>query len=141
MKRPEEVKVEFTIQWVEKAEIDLNTAEYLCRSGARYVSAAAFHAQQAAEKYLKAFLVWHQIEFKKTHDIAALLSLASGVGPDLPVVLKDAESLTPYGVEYRYPGDYPQVNVALAQQAFSIATRVRDEIRVRLPLIVLSEDT
>ncbi len=54
MKRSEEVKVEFTIQWVEKAEIDLNTAEYLCRSGVRYVSAAAFHAQQAAEKYLKA---------------------------------------------------------------------------------------
>ncbi len=86
MKRPEEVKVEFTIQWVKKAEIDLNTAEYLCGSDTKYVSAAAFHAQQAAEKYLKAFLIWHQIEFKKIHDIAALLRLASSVAPDLPVL-------------------------------------------------------
>ncbi len=140
MKRPEEVKVEFTIQWVKKAEIDLNTAEYLCGSGTKYVSAAAFHAQQAAEKYLKAFLIWHQIEFKKIHDIAALLRLASSVAPDLPVVLRDAESLTPYGVEYRYPGDYPQVNMALAQQALGIATRVRDEIRARLSHIVLSKE-
>ena len=141
MKRPEEVRVEFTIQWVEKAETDLNTAEYLCRSGGNYAYAAAFHAQQAAEKGLKAFLVWHQIEFKKIHDIAALLGLASSAEPDLRNVLRDAESLTPYGVEYRYPGDYPQVTIDLAEHALSIAARVRDEIRERLPWNTLSKET
>ena len=35
-----------------------------------------------AEKYLKALLVWHQIEFKKIHDIAVLLRLASKANPE-----------------------------------------------------------
>src|ERR1700686_3354518 len=99
MKRPEEVKVEFVRQWVSKAESDLSAAEYLSRSGGSHVYAAAFHAQQAAEKYLKAFLVWHQIEFKKIHDISALLRLASKADQDIAGLLKDAEILTPYGVE------------------------------------------
>lgn len=95
--------------------------------------AAAFHAQQAAEKYLKALLVWHQIEFKKIHDIAALLRLASRANPDIADLLKDAENLTPYGVEYRYPGDYPHVTVDHVQEALRIASQVRTEIRDRLP--------
>ncbi len=133
MKRPEEVKVEFVRQWVNKAESDFNTAEHLSKSGESYVYAAAFHAQQAAEKYLKALLVWHQIEFKKIHDIAALLRLASKANPDIADLLKDAENLTPYGVKYRYPGDYPHVTVDHVQEALRIASQVRTEIRDRLP--------
>lgn len=68
MKPPEVVKDEFTREWVRKAEIDFKTADHLCRSSAEFAGGAAFHSQQAAEKYLKAFLVWHQIEFQKTHD-------------------------------------------------------------------------
>ena len=56
MKPPEEVKVEFVRQWVKKAEGDFNTAEHLSKSGESYVYAAAFHAQQAAEKATKACL-------------------------------------------------------------------------------------
>ena len=140
MKRPEEVIAEFTVQWVEKAEADFNTADYLCAAGSSHAHAVAFHAQQAAEKYLKAYLVWRQIEFTKTHDLAALLRLASTVDAQLPVVLKEAESLTPYGVEYRYPGDYPEVTAELAKEALGIATQVRDEIRNRLPRTVLPKE-
>ncbi|MGD0489453.1 MAG: HEPN domain-containing protein [Syntrophorhabdales bacterium] len=82
---------------------------------------------------MKACLVWHQIEFKKIHDIAALLKLASRAEPDLPEVLKKAELLTPYGVEYRYPGDYPQITIDIAKEVLGIAASVRDEVRKRLP--------
>jgi HEPN domain-containing protein len=140
MKRPEEVIVEFTIQWVEKAEADFNTADYLCTAGSSYAHAAAFHAQQAAEKYLKAYLVSCQVEFKKTHDLAALLKLASTVDEELSVILTEAEALTPYGVEYRYPGDYPQVTPDIAKEALRIASQVRDEIRNRLPRAVLMKE-
>jgi HEPN domain-containing protein len=57
MKPPEAVKEEFTREWVRKAEIDFKTADHLFQSGPDFAEGAAFHSQQAAEKYLKAFLV------------------------------------------------------------------------------------
>jgi len=134
MKRPEEVKLEFTREWVRKAEGDFNAATHLFEGGENYLFQTAFHAQQSAEKYLKALLVWHQIEFPKTHDIGKLIGRASDVDEDLATALTEAETLTPYGVDYRYPGDYPEVTTDDAARAVALAGRVREEIRNRLPL-------
>jgi HEPN domain-containing protein len=133
MKLPEVVKEEFTREWARKAEIDFKTADHLCQSGPDFAGGAAFHSQQAAEKYLKALLVWHQIEFQKTHDIEALLKLVGKVDDKLPEILRDAAILTPYGVDYRYPGEYPEVTRTDAERAFQLAERVRAEVRSRLP--------
>jgi len=133
MKPPEEIKGEFTRDWVRKAEIDFRTAEHLCQSGPDFMEGATFHSQQAAEKYLKAFLVWHQVEFPKTHDIESLLRLAGKVDNKMPEVLRDAVTLNSYGVDYRYPGDYPDVTESDAEKALRLAELVRAEIRNRLP--------
>jgi HEPN domain-containing protein len=87
MKPPEAVKEEFTREWIRKAESDFKTAEHLLQGGPDFAEGTAFHSQQAAEKYLKAFLVWHQIEFQKTHDIEALLRLAGKVDDKIPEIL------------------------------------------------------
>jgi len=137
MKQPEEIKREFTKQWVDKADSDYNTSNHLLSSGEVYLEAVTFHAQQAAEKYLKALLVWHQIEFPKTHDLSLLISLVSGSNPELAECLSDVQLLTPYGVEYRYPGDYPDVTQQEAHNAFEIAGQVREEILKRLPKDIL----
>lgn len=137
MKPPEVVKEEFTREWVRKAESDFKTADHLCQSGPDFAGGAAFHSQQAAEKYLKAFLVWHQIEFPKTHDIEALLKLAGEADEKIPEILSEAIILTPYGVDYRYPGEYPEVSGSDAERAFRLADRVRTEIRNRLPHHIL----
>ncbi len=133
MKPPEVIKEEFTREWVRKAEIDFKTAGHLCHDGPDFAEGTAFHSQQAAEKYLKAFLVWHQIEFQKTHDIEALLRLAEKVDDKLPEILREAVILTPYGVDYRYPGEYPEVTIADAKRALRLADCVRAEVRGRLP--------
>lgn len=133
MKPPEAVKEEFTREWIRKAESDFKTAEHLLQGGPDFAEGTAFHSQQAAEKYLKAFLVWHQIEFQKTHDIKALLSLAAKADENIPEILRDAASLTPYGVDYRYPGDYPEVTRSDAERALQLADLVRTEVRNRLP--------
>jgi HEPN domain-containing protein len=104
MKPPEVIKAEFTREWVRKAEIDFKTADHLFQSGPDFAEGAAFHSQQAAEKYLKAFLVWHQIEFPKTHDIEALLKLAGRTDDKIPEILGEAAMLTPYGVEGKNEG-------------------------------------
>ena len=79
MKQPEEVKREFTAQWLIKAEGDYSTAEHLLSSSESHLEAIAFHCQQTVEKYIKALLVWHQIEFTKTHDI--IYAIKAGCKP------------------------------------------------------------
>jgi HEPN domain-containing protein len=133
MKPPEVIKTEFTREWIRKAEIDFKTAGHLFQGGPDFAEGTAFHSQQAGEKYLKAFLVWHQIEFRKTHDIEALLRLAGKVDDKLPEILREAVILTPYGVDYRYPGEYPEVTIADAKRALRLADCVRAEVRSRLP--------
>ena len=133
MKPPEVIKTEFTREWIRKAESDFKTAAHLLKSSPDLAEGVAFHSQQAAEKYLKAFLVWHQIEFPKTHDIEALLKLAGKVDDKIPEILGDTVILTPYGVDYRYPGEYPEVTIADAKRALRLADCVRAEVRGRLP--------
>jgi HEPN domain-containing protein len=76
----------------------------------------AYHAQQAAEKALKAVLVFLQVEFPKTYDLDGLRNLIpSGweVKPDHPAL----KGLTDWVFKGRYPGDWPEPTVADAQGA------------------------
>jgi len=41
-----------------------------------------FHAQQAIEKALKAWLAWLDVEYPRTHDLSLLLSLLRERGAD-----------------------------------------------------------
>ena len=66
---------------------------------------ACFHAQQCAEKYLKARLVEAGIGFSKTHNLLALLGLSLPVEPNWTVLQPRLNALTVYAVDYRYPGN------------------------------------
>ena len=63
-----------------------------------------FDAQQAAEKAIKAVLVFRQLEFRKTHDLRELLTLLNSGGDPIPEELWEAVDLSDYAVETRYPG-------------------------------------
>jgi len=56
MRPPEQVKRELIQQWLTKAEEDFSVVEYLLSEDTAYLSAIGFHAQQAAEKFLKSLL-------------------------------------------------------------------------------------
>jgi HEPN domain-containing protein len=63
-------------EWIDKAEADLATARReLVASDFPNYDAVCFHAQQCVEKYIKAFLVYKDIDFPRTHDIEHLVSL------------------------------------------------------------------
>ncbi len=134
MRPPEEGKRELVRQWLEKTEDDWRLSHQLASDSGPYAEATAFHAQQAAEKYLKAFLTWHQIEFPKTHDIKRLIKLVNEHDHGLAQELSDAAALTAYAVDYRYPGEYPPVATDEAGRAVTVADHVRDQIRQRLPV-------
>ena len=88
MKSPEQVKREPYEKWMRRADEDLAVAEQLLSDGVPYFGSIGFHAQQAAEKVLKAFPVWHQIEFPKTHDLSQLLQLVALREKSLSVALQ-----------------------------------------------------
>ena len=97
----------------------------------KIIFVTAFHAQQAAEKFLKAFLVRHQIPFPKTHDIGFLLELAARADPSLQEELASAAMLTPFGVAFRYPGETVADREA-TRSALQEAHRVKAAVQRRL---------
>ena len=54
-------------QWIDKADNDLSIAEYLYAKE-EFREAVGFHAQQAAEKYLKAYIVTHELKFQNSRN-------------------------------------------------------------------------
>jgi len=62
-----------------------------------------FHCQQAAEKYLKWFLVYHDIDPPKIHDLAELKKLCEIIHPQFSVLSEKCSILTGYAVQSRYP--------------------------------------
>jgi HEPN domain-containing protein len=132
MKLPDDPLLSLVRQWTAKAEIDYQTAERLLRDEDPIRESVAFHCQQAAEKYLKAFLVLRQIEFPKTHSIAQPLDLVASVDVVLAESLTDTVALTPFGVQIRYPGDFPELFRGQERTLFDLANRTREAISIEL---------
>ena len=83
-----------------------------------------FDAQQAAEKAIKAVLVYRQLEFRKTHDLRGLLTLLDSAGCSVPEEIRKADELTDYAVEARYPGLSEPVSVGEYRHAVVLAGAV-----------------
>ena len=70
-------KIDIVKQWMEKADHDLGTAQVTYLYLPKYHDTIAFHCQQAAEKYLKGFLLFLDISFSRQHSLNYLLGLLS----------------------------------------------------------------
>ena len=84
-----------------------------------------FHAQQAAEKAIKAVLIARGLDFPRSHNLASLLHLAHVGGLQVPADVQRADTLTAFAVTMRYPGppDDP-IEPDERAQAVAIATAV-----------------
>lgn len=133
MKPLDEVRLRILAEWLRKANADIELAEHLLSEDAIFPNAMAYHCQQAAEKYLKAFLTCHQVAFPKTHDIGQLLDLVEAIDNRLASSLRDVIVLSPYGIELRYPGDHPDVTSDEAREAVRSARKVRESVMKCLP--------
>ena len=132
MKPPEQVRLELVRQWLGKAEEDFAVAQHLVAGQVPFYGAVGFHAQQAAEKFMKTLLVRFQVEFPKTHDLDQLIDLVAGIDNDLAGSLRKAASLTQYAVEVRYPSESPQLTADEAKNAVQLAAHVRETVLTRL---------
>jgi HEPN domain-containing protein len=67
-----------------------------------------FHAQQAAEKLLKAVLTSRNVDYPRTHNLGVLVELLASNGIELPAELADIDRLTPFGTVFRYDEVSPE---------------------------------
>ena len=115
-----------------KAENDLKTVRASLASPDPPWDTICFHAQQAAEKHLKAYLVFQGQLPPRTHDLGQLLRLARDLDPTLAPLALDCDSLTDYAVEARYP-DIVEPDEATARSALTAAEHICLAIQQRLP--------
>jgi len=108
-------------RWMDNARADLSLARIPLPEGVQYEQ-LCFHAQQAAEKSLKAVLLECHIDAPFTHNLQVLLNLLSGCHLLLPDELRDVVDLTPYAVSTRYPGETEPVTESDYQDAVRLAT-------------------
>ncbi|MBI5242296.1 MAG: HEPN domain-containing protein [Elusimicrobia bacterium] len=123
-----------TLEWVSKAEGDYAVVEHECRIRKnRNNDAICFHAQQCAEKYLKARLSEAGIGFPKIHDLTILLNMARKLEPLWEAHRRDLAFLTDFAVKFRYPGESADKKTALRARTMcgSFIKTVRASMNLR----------
>ena len=119
--------------WLRKAEHDLLNIENNLAAKDIPWDTVCFHAQQAAEKVLKAFLVYHGRDLSKTHDLVSLLAQCVVCDAGLAALESDCRKLTSYGVAARYPDDLFEPDETDGRDVVAAAHRVRTNILMLLP--------
>ncbi|MEM5830461.1 MAG: HEPN domain-containing protein [Candidatus Aenigmatarchaeota archaeon] len=119
-----------TKKWIEKAIKDINTAKLLYEN--ENYENSIFFSQQAVEKFLKAFLVFHNKPFPKTHNIAKLIELCKEIDLEFDKLYEfEADKLYPIGIDVRYPIDII-VSEEEAKEAIEIAEKVKEFVLKKL---------
>jgi len=103
---PEDARIQDVRAWLSKAELDLKAAAHETSAPAEGLwGDVMFHSQQAAEKAMKAFLAWHDVPFRKTHNLEELGQQCVALDATLGPVADQAAPLTEYAWKFRYPGE------------------------------------
>lgn len=94
-------------EWVTKADEDFKFASAVLDEGNVFFAQICFHFQQAAEKYLKAFLIFHDKELRNIHSLKHLLKLYCRIDKTLVELDRACVLLEGYYIETRYPVHWP----------------------------------
>ncbi|MBO9327350.1 MAG: HEPN domain-containing protein [Roseiflexus sp.] len=118
--------------WLRRARSDLELARLALQASGVLPEDACFHAQQCAEKALKALLLQAGDDPPRTHAIDVLLDRLKVRGMHIPDSVDSAFTLTEYAVQTRYPGEWEPVTSEEAHQAIDQAARVLEWVEGRV---------
>ena len=120
-----------TARWLRHAEEDLITAETFLGHPRVPPRQCCWHAQQAAEKALKAVLIFLQIDFPRTHDLNILRDLVHESW-QLKTALPNLGALNRWAVEAHYPEDGQEATETDASTAVEHARAVWTSVSTEL---------
>jgi len=118
-------KLTLVAEWRKYADADLDTAEHMAhKMWPTHDHIICFHCQQAVEKYLKGFLILHDVEPDRTHDLDSLWECCAKHNTAFSEIEHKCSELTQYGVQPRYPLEIYIDNAAMLR-----ALRQTEEIQ------------
>jgi HEPN domain-containing protein len=120
---PSQAERATALEWLRRARSNLARARQP-KPAESYWEDLCFDAQQAAEKAVKAVLLWNDAAFPYVHDIGALLETLQRTGHAVPQDLWEADDLTRHAVESRYPGVGQPATEDEYRKAIALAERV-----------------
>jgi HEPN domain-containing protein len=119
-------KDELINQWIDKADHDLGSTKLIYLHIPKYFDTIAFHCQQVVEKYLKAILVFYDIEFQRTHNLIYLLELLLTEFEINEITYNKAILLNGFSVQIRYPDK----SIFLTKEELEMALQIADEFLI-----------
>lgn len=120
--------IEIVKAWIDKADHDLGSAKIIFLHIPEYFDTIAFHCQQATEKYIKAILIYKEIDFDRSHDLFYLLELLS---VDITVPedkFRKAQLINGFSVQIRYPNKIAHMSKEELEEAINIAQEFRNYV-------------
>ena len=131
---PEDARIQDVQAWLCKAGLDLRAATHEALAPDEGLwGDVMFHAQQAAEKAMKALLAWHDVPVRKTHNLEELGRQCVALDVTLGALADQAAPLTEYAWRFRYPGESDEPVREEAEQALAVARIVYESILARVP--------
>lgn len=121
-------------EWLDLAENDFGFADVnLNDKETEYFGLICFHFHQAAEKYLKTFIVANDLRFEKIHDLDTLREICLEKDLDFSELKEECVFLNDFYVESRYPVIVPSVMTGeIAVQAKKSAEKIGSFVKTRL---------
>ena len=110
--------------WLSRAKGNLTLAEKGGRLKGILFEDLCFNAQQAAEKALKAVCLAQGLDFPKTHSLVHLMDILEKSGVDIPRNVRDADILSQYAVQSRYPSIVEEITRSEYREALKLAAQV-----------------
>ena len=118
--------------WQLKAEEDWACIHRLLDDPYPLVFPAIFHLQQACEKWLKLFFIAQGVAPPKTHDHGLMIERLQLAQPSLTEYLELADALNPFAVQFRYPGDLPEISISEARRLVERGADLRNLVKITL---------
>jgi len=114
-------------EWLKKADEDFQFAVSVI-DVSNFYAQICFHFHQAVEKYLKAFIIDREVEFKRIHDLPILLKSCMECDNTLEELMDACKFLNRFYIDARYPvhwpSDYDKEEAMLAQNAAALVKKV-----------------
>ena len=118
--------------WLIKANKDIINIELILNSNSISIltDIVCFHSQQAVEKLLKSYLVLHNVEFERSHNLQYLQDLCAR--HDSIFKEFDFQILSNYSINIRYAEDFSTPSEKEALDSYKIAINVKDFVFKKL---------
>jgi HEPN domain-containing protein len=112
-------------EWLDYADADLGSAKILKDAFRDHKELSLYHCQQAAEKYLKGFLVSKAVKYPHIHALDNICAKCSEFDTTFDGIIKECAFLTNFATNARYPFEL-DVTAYQVDEAITAVEKIRD---------------